>query len=559
MRSAKKSGYGNRREAGGVERLAQFRHAARARLEAVDGQLRCSGQLIDQAAVVGSEDQGEAFALAGLVEDAPRQAGRLIVTLGQPGGRLAAERDNGRVGHGLRPITDQTARGRRDQEASVSDGDRASLALDPVAPEDLAVGGRERRHGVLPACVEGVAGEDEGVATVVGRLPFRLFLTAEPGFQVVGADGAAAAGVEDSAVGDRVEFARELAAFLARPRLETHNAVVLVGLVFAYLDVNVRPDVAPPVEEKAVGDEGPRASPAVAPTARLGAVVEEFPGPAVVCCGDVPPRRHEQQVVPGQEIALRADARHRERPRMWLLEVEGAAGGVLPENLPGVGLQGIDDHALRGPHSRGDVNDPVHDSNTGTQRPARDHALIAQEHLVAGRGAKTPQQLPLGGGQTIEPAVVGGHEHPLACDLGGEAHGGACEKLPAHAPARQVEGVDLVVGGGAVEDQATRDGGHVGVVECQAVEFAPGLWPGRHRAMPRHVDPLAMERSGQFLAGHPAAGRVVAPGRPVLGQSGERNESEQRHYERCGLCSHSETPCRGCGGSLGVLAVELGA
>ena len=100
-----------------------------------------------------------------------------------------------------------------------------------------------------------------------------------------------------------------------------------------------------------------------------------------------------------------------------------------------------------------------------------------------------------------------------------QADGAGGEVAPPFFTGGGVDGVQLVVGGAAEEEQAAGDHGMEGAVKL----LPAGARPGGVRYM-RPVGPLQKELPGELLRGIAASGTVSAVGVPPLG--GEQGRAE---------------------------------
>ena len=131
---------------------------------------------------------------------------------------------------------------------------------------------------------------------------------------------------------------------------------------------------------------------------------------------------------------------------MRLLDVQRAAGAILPHGRAVSGTQSVDVHTFARPHTGGDVHDPVLDCDAASKGPAGDQSAVAEHALLPRAAVETPQKLAIGSGQTVQIAVVGSHKHAAGFEGGCEAHGRFREEAPPFPTGGQVERVDFVIG-----------------------------------------------------------------------------------------------------------------
>jgi len=288
------------------------------------------------------------------------------------------------------------------------------------------------------------------------------------------------------------------------------------------------------VEEQVVGDvdRQPRSAhelvpkPLFRPLGTAGLlVVEETP------VGTVKRRRHGascryQQDIPAQsQVALGRYSRDCVGGGVGLRHVLQRRI-VRPDDLPHVGVQRIDDHALGGPHAGRRVDDAVVDEHAAAQRAPRDHASVAENHLLGPGRVEAPDEFPGACVETIEVTVVRGDVGAAFVDIGRETHRPPRRETPAHLPPLSVESVDGIVGRGAEVEQPVGHHRHGCVIEGHAMGLMDRIRPGGPGVAIRLVHPVPMQREGQRLLHGPRAGRIPPVARPVLRRNPRRGETE---------------------------------
>ena len=155
------------------------------------------------------------------------------------------------------------------------------------------------------------------------------------------------------------------------------------------------------------------------------------------------PARHEQNVLRGDERALRSHAR--EGRRIVRLLDELRAGAVVhPRHLTRLGVHRVNERAHERPDARGEIHAPIAQHRAAARGPRGDDALVA-EHLAVGRpAAQLPHQRPVLCAHAVEmPVVAGEIDFALPRDRR-EAHRAVRVKCPEFLPRPQVKRHHLV-------------------------------------------------------------------------------------------------------------------
>ena len=117
------------------------------------------------------------------------------------------------------------------------------------------------------------------------------------------------------------------------------------------------------------------------------------------------PARYQQGIPGNDKSALRADPGEG-GVAVGLVHPLGAGAVVAPDDLAGLGVEGVDEGPHEGPNAGREVDPPVLDHGAAAGGPRRDKPAIAEDLAIRGAASEAPPQRARGGLEAIEAAVV---------------------------------------------------------------------------------------------------------------------------------------------------------
>jgi hypothetical protein len=251
--------------------------------------------------------------------------------------------------------------------------------------------------------------------------------------------------------------------------------------------------------------------------------------------------RDDQLVTNDGKITLRRQARLKSGAVVPVALRDAIAVGVRPDDFPRLGIQRVDEHALGGPETGGEVDHTISQHGSAASRPQRNQPPKPQ-HLAIPAAFGKPPELPTQrtgiGIETIQVTVVGDKVDFALPGDGREADRPTGDVPPPLSPRLRVQRRHTVGHHRRHEHRAAKHHGFVGSVVGQ-----PDFVGERRARWRQRASPAKLKGGRQFVWRCRGAPRVVAELRPVAGPHRSRqraNNDCQRQWETpLHLCS----PC----------------
>ena len=142
------------------------------------------------------------------------------------------------------------------------------------------------------------------------------------------------------------------------------------------------------------------------------------------------------------QISLCGHTAFRIRAAVRLRHVNATGVIIHPDRFAAASIQSMEEDSIRRPDSRAVVDD-IFDNDRSTSRgPAGDHAFVAEATTRIGAALMFPEQLTTGQIESIQAAIITGHEQPIFRHHRSKTNGAFSEETPSQNSGFQIQSVN---------------------------------------------------------------------------------------------------------------------